>query len=140
LTDDQRKELRRREILTYRRKNSPTPSSQPDTPLPPAEKVAPPPPPPVCELLPKTTPTVDIQLNIDVANMFGKLNMTVPMTEMCKITSIKREVFENITCGNQERRSSHHFEHHVSRSAKGQEPSFLSFIRCEWPLLEQQHA
>jgi hypothetical protein len=50
------------------------------------------PPPLVCELLPKPTPTDDIQLNIDVASMFGKLNMTVPVTEMCKIPSIKREV------------------------------------------------
>jgi hypothetical protein len=82
LTDDQKKELRRREILTYtRRKNASAPPSQPDTPLPSAEKVAPPPPPPVCELLPKPTPTDDIQLNIDVASMFGKLNMTVPVTE-----------------------------------------------------------
>jgi hypothetical protein len=45
LTDDQKKELRRREILTYRRKNASAPPSQPDTPLPSAEKVAPPPPP-----------------------------------------------------------------------------------------------
>jgi hypothetical protein len=92
LTDDQKKELKRREILVYRRKNASAPPSQPDTPLPPAEKVAPPPPPPVCELLPKPTPADDIQLNIDVANMFGKLNMTVPVTEMCKIPSVKREV------------------------------------------------
>jgi hypothetical protein len=41
--------------------------------------------------LPNPTPTYDIQLNIDVANMFGKLNMTVPVTEVCKIPSVKRE-------------------------------------------------
>jgi hypothetical protein len=48
----------------------------------------------VCELLPNTTPTDDIQLNIDVANMFGKLNMMVPVTEMCKIHSVKREILK----------------------------------------------
>jgi hypothetical protein len=49
-------------------------------------------PPLVCELLPKPTHVDDIHLNIDVANMFGKMNMTVPITEMCKIPSVKREV------------------------------------------------
>jgi hypothetical protein len=77
------------EIITYRRKNASAPPSQLDTPLPPTEKVAPPPPLPVCEFLPKRTSTDDIQLNIDVANMFGKMNMTVPVTEMCKIPSVK---------------------------------------------------
>jgi hypothetical protein len=90
LRDDQKKELR--EILTYRRKNASAPLSQPNTPLPSAEKVAPPPPSSICELLPKTTPADDIQLNIDVANMFGKLNMTVPVTEMCNIPSVKRGI------------------------------------------------
>jgi hypothetical protein len=92
LTNDQKKELRRREIPVYRRKNASSPPSWPDTPLPPTEKVAPQPPPPVCEFPPKPTPANDIQLNIDVANMFGKLNKTVPMTEMCKIPYVKREV------------------------------------------------
>ena len=54
--------------------------------------MAPPPPPSVCEFLPKPTPTYDIQLNIDVASMFRKMNMMVPVTKMCKIPSIKREV------------------------------------------------
>jgi hypothetical protein len=45
-------------------------------------------------LLPKPTPADDIQLNIDVASMFGKLNMTVPVTEMCKIPSVKREILK----------------------------------------------
>jgi hypothetical protein len=45
LTDDQKKELRRREYLTYTRRNKASAHpSQPDTPLPSAEKVAPPPP------------------------------------------------------------------------------------------------
>jgi hypothetical protein len=88
--------LRTREILTYIRKNVSAPPSQPNTPLPSVVNVASPPPPSVCELLPKTTPTYDIQLNIDVANVFGKLNMTVPMTEMCKIPSVKREILKTL--------------------------------------------
>jgi hypothetical protein len=56
--------------------------------------VAPPPPPPVCELLPKSTPVDDIQLNIDVENMFVKMNMMVPVIEMCKIPSVKREILK----------------------------------------------
>jgi hypothetical protein len=92
LKNDQKKELRRSEILTYTgSKNVSAPPSRPD---PSAEKVAPSPPPSVCELLPKPIPTDDIQLSIDVASMFGKLNMTVPVTEMCKIPSVKREVLK----------------------------------------------
>ena len=60
LTNDQNKELRRREILTYRRKNYSAPLSQPNTPLPSAKNVAPRPPSLVWEFLPKTTPTNDI--------------------------------------------------------------------------------
>jgi hypothetical protein len=48
----------------------------------------------VCEFIPKPTPTHDIQLNIDVGSMLGKLNMTVPVTEMCKIPSMKREILK----------------------------------------------
>jgi hypothetical protein len=81
--------------LTYTGRNkASTPPSHPNTPLPSAEKVAPPPPPPVHELFPKPTPTDEIQLNIDVASMFGKLNMTVPVTEMFKIPFVKREIFK----------------------------------------------
>jgi hypothetical protein len=103
LTDDQRKELRKREFLTYTRRNKASiPPSQPSTPLsqkqpllPSTEKVVPPLPPPVHEFLPNPTPTEDeIQLNIDIATMFGKLNMTVPVTEMCKIPSVRREVLK----------------------------------------------
>jgi hypothetical protein len=137
LTDDQKKELRRREILTYKRKNSSAPPSQTNTLLPSAEKVAPP---PVCEFLPKLTPTDDIQLNIYVANMFGKLNMAFPVTEMCKIPFVKKGNFEYITGANREGGSSHHFKYYVSRSTKRQEPSLLPFIRHEWPPLEQLHA
>jgi hypothetical protein len=51
LTYDQKKELKRREILNYIRKNALVPPLQPYT-LPTIEKVPPPPPTPVCELLP----------------------------------------------------------------------------------------
>jgi hypothetical protein len=91
LTDDQKKEMRRREILTHRRKNASSPMSHLDAPLPTTEKVAPPPPPSVCDFLPKLAPTYDIQLNIDVANMFGKLNMMVPVIDMCKIPYVRRK-------------------------------------------------
>jgi hypothetical protein len=56
------------------------------------EKVVPPLPCPVHELLLKPAPTKkEIQLNIDIAAMFGKMNMTVCVTEMCKIPSVRRE-------------------------------------------------
>jgi hypothetical protein len=104
LTDDQRKELRKREFLTYTRRNKAlVPSSQPSTPshpeettpLPSTKKVAPPLPPIVHELLPNPTLTEDeIQLNIDIATMFGKLNMMVPIKKMFKIPSMRREVLK----------------------------------------------
>jgi hypothetical protein len=95
LTNDQNKELRTREYLTYTRRNkASSPPSHPDTPLPSAEKVAPPPPPPVHDFLPKTTCADEIHLNIDVVSMFKKLNMMVPVTEMCKISSMKREILK----------------------------------------------
>jgi hypothetical protein len=56
--------------------------------------VSPPPPPEVCEFLPKLSPTDEIQLNIYVAKMFGKLNMTVPMKEMCNIPFVKRDILK----------------------------------------------
>jgi hypothetical protein len=62
-----------------------------EVPLPSAKKVVPPPPPPVCELLPKPTSTEEeIQFNIDVSTMFGRLNMTVPVMEICKIPSVRK--------------------------------------------------
>jgi hypothetical protein len=95
LTDDQRKELKKREYLTYTRINkASTPPSQLSTPPPLAEKVVPPPPPIVHEFLPKTTPTNEIQLNIDVATMFGKFNMTASVTKMYKIPSMRRELLK----------------------------------------------
>jgi len=94
LTEDQPKELRKREYLTYTRRNkASTPPSQPATPPPSIEKVVPPPP-PVHEFLPKPIPTNEIQFNIDVATIFGKLNMTVPVREMCKIPSVRREILK----------------------------------------------
>jgi hypothetical protein len=88
LIDYQKKELRRREIITYIRKNASSPSSQPNNPLPLAEKVAPSPPLSICEFLPMPTPTDENQLHIDVASMFGKLNMIVLVIDICKIPSI----------------------------------------------------
>jgi hypothetical protein len=83
LTDDQKKELRRREYLNYTRRNKySSPPSKPDTPLPLEEKVDSPPPPLIHDFLPKPTSANKIQLNIDVASMFGKLNMMVPIIEM----------------------------------------------------------
>jgi hypothetical protein len=56
--------------------------------------VEPPPPPLIRELIPKTTLADEIQLNIYVASMFRKLNIMVPMTEMCKIPSMKMEILK----------------------------------------------
>jgi hypothetical protein len=56
--------------------------------------VVPPPPPPAHEFLPYPSPIDEIQLNIDVATMFGKLNMMVPVTKMCKKPSVRREVLK----------------------------------------------
>jgi hypothetical protein len=54
LKNDQRKEIKKREYLTYTRRNkASTPTSYPDTPPSSIEKVVPPPPPLVHELLPK---------------------------------------------------------------------------------------
>jgi hypothetical protein len=61
LIDDQKRELRKMEYLTYTRRNKASnPPSQPATPPPYTDKVFPPPPPPIHELLPKTTPTDEI--------------------------------------------------------------------------------
>jgi hypothetical protein len=94
LIDDQRKELRKREYLTYNRRNKDsTPPSQNSTPPPSTEKVVSPPPstekvvspppPLVHELFPNLSPTKDeIQLIIYVAARFGNLNMMVLIPEM----------------------------------------------------------
>jgi len=77
--------------LTYTRINKASvPLSQPYAPLQPEEttppsieKVVPTLPPLVHDFIPNPTPTEDeIQLNIDIAPMFGKLNMMVPVTKM----------------------------------------------------------
>jgi hypothetical protein len=80
------------EFLTYTRRNKASvPPSQPSSPPhleetsppPSTEKVVPPFPPPVHDLLRNPTPTKDeIQLDIGVASMFGKLNIMVPVIEM----------------------------------------------------------
>jgi hypothetical protein len=90
--------------LTYTRRNKvPVPPLQPSTllhlettvPSTSTEKVVSPLPPLVHEFLLKPTPTKnEILLNIDVASMFGKMNMNVPVPEMCKIVSVRREVLK----------------------------------------------
>jgi len=45
-------------------------------------------------LLPIPTPADEIQLDIDVESMFGKLSMMVLMIEMCNIPSVKREILK----------------------------------------------
>jgi hypothetical protein len=92
LIDDQREELRKRDFLAYTGRNKASiPSSQlfalpqlGETASPPfKKKVVPRLPLLVHEFLPKPTPTKDeIQLNIDVATMSGKLNMRVLVTKM----------------------------------------------------------
>jgi len=104
LTEDQRKELRKKEVLTYARRNKASvPLLQLSTPLhlevevplPSTKKVVPPPSPPIRELLPKPTSTKEeIQLNIDMSAMFGKLNIIVLVIEMCKIPSVRKEVLK----------------------------------------------
>jgi hypothetical protein len=55
------------------------------------------PPPPVHDLLPRLTHAdEEIQLNIDVPMMIGKMNMSVPVVEMCKIPFVRREVLKGI--------------------------------------------
>jgi hypothetical protein len=87
-------ERKRHKICTTYCLNICFPPSNPATTPPSTEKVVPPPLPPVHELLPKPTPTYEIQLNIDVATMFGKLNMMISVTEMCNIPSTRREVLK----------------------------------------------
>jgi hypothetical protein len=84
--------LRREYILAYSRKDKIV-VAPPPTP----KIVPPPPPPPVHDLPPQPTPTIeDFQLNIDVTNMMGKMNMVVPLTEMCKIPSVRKEVLKSL--------------------------------------------
>jgi hypothetical protein len=44
----------------------------------------------------------EIQLNIYVLAMVGKMNMTVLVTEMCKIPSVRREVLKFLKVPNEE--------------------------------------
>jgi hypothetical protein len=78
--------------LTYSRRNK-----VPSSPSPTTKEVPPPPPPPVHDLLPQPVPTnEDLHLNIDVPSMIGKMNMVVPMVEMCKIPSVRKEVLKTL--------------------------------------------
>jgi hypothetical protein len=99
LDENTENEMRKKEILTYARRNKaqvPPPQAK-EAPPQPMKEVSPPPPPSVHDYLPKPTPTdEELQLNIDVSAMMGKMNMSVPLIEMCKIPSIKREVLRTL--------------------------------------------
>jgi hypothetical protein len=46
-------------------------------------------------MIPKPTrENKQIQLKIDVLDMVGKMNMTVPVTKICKIPSMRREALK----------------------------------------------
>jgi hypothetical protein len=109
--EDLKDKLRKNEILTYTRRNkvplmSPkmakkdvpqtTLAKKDISPPPPTSREVPPPPPPlVRELLPQPTPTnEELCLNIDVSSMMGKMNMSVPVVEICKIPYVRREVLK----------------------------------------------
>jgi hypothetical protein len=109
MTEDQRKELKKRGILTYAIRNkihvytsiySQPEKQAPSQPLKEAPsqstgKVVQPLPPPIHDLLLKPTYTdEEIQLNIDIPPMVGNMNMSVPMVEMCKISFVRREVLK----------------------------------------------
>jgi hypothetical protein len=104
LDENTKNELRKKEILTYARRNK-APVPPPPAPVPPPQakeappqptkEVPPPPPPSMHDLLPKPMPTnEELRLNIDVSAMIGKMNMSVPVVEMCKIPSVRREVLK----------------------------------------------
>ena len=72
----------------------PPPQAKEDLPQP-VKEVSLPPPLLMRTLLPKPVPANEqIQLNIDVPTMMGKMNMSVPIVEMCKIPSVRREVLK----------------------------------------------
>jgi hypothetical protein len=90
-TDEASKErLRREQILAYSREGK----MLVEPPLSP--KIVPPPPPqPVHDLPLQLEPTIeDFHLNIDVTNMMEKMNMVVPLTEICKIPFVRKEVLK----------------------------------------------
>jgi hypothetical protein len=112
--------LKKREILTYAKRNKTlVPPPQTLVHPPPqkqassqrrkeathqiAKKVTPSLPPPVHDLLPKPTQIdKEIQLNIHVPAMIGKMNMSLPVVEMCKIPSVRREVLKALKVPNEE--------------------------------------
>jgi hypothetical protein len=105
--------LRKKEILTYTRRNKvsgPSPQaakndvpqtnpSKKGIPPPPLAtmEVPQPPPPPVHEFLPQPALiNEEIRMTIDVPGMMGKMNMSVHMVDMCKIPSVIREVLKEL--------------------------------------------
>jgi hypothetical protein len=53
--------------------------------------------PPVLDQPPQSVPAnEDLHLNIDVPIMIRKMNMVVPMVEMCKIPSVRKEVLKTL--------------------------------------------
>jgi hypothetical protein len=85
LDEASKERLRRREFLTYSRRNK-----APKTSVRVANTVPPPPPPLVEALLPQPVQKKeDIELSVDFQSMVGKMNMVVPMVEMCKIPSVR---------------------------------------------------
>jgi hypothetical protein len=81
-----KEKLSKRDILTYFRRNKVL------APPPLATKEFHPPPPPLVHDLPlqPILENEDLYLNIDIPSMIGKMNMVVPMFEMCKIPSVRK--------------------------------------------------
>jgi hypothetical protein len=90
MDEDLKDKLRKKEILTYSRRKKVQAPPPPTT-----KEVHPPPPPPVHDLLPQPAPSdEELHLNIDVSPMMGKMNMSVPMVEMCKIPYVTKNVLK----------------------------------------------
>jgi hypothetical protein len=57
----------------------------------------------------------------------GKMNMSVPVVEMCKIPSVRREVLKALKVQDEARRSSSHPKYYVSwRQGEDNPPFYLS--------------
>jgi hypothetical protein len=125
--------LRKKEILTYSRRNK-APMAPP-----PASKIVPPPPPPlVHDFLPQPTPTIeDLHLNIDVTNMMGNMNMVVPLAEMCKIPSVRKEVLKALKIQDEVGDPLVILNTMYHGNIGRRQPPFLSLSRHKWSSFEQ---
>jgi hypothetical protein len=101
MDEDMKYKLRKNEIMTYLRRNKvlvpPPQATKKGVPPPPlaSKEISPPPPPSVHDFLPPPVPSIEeLHLNIDVPDMMGNMNMSIPMVEMCKIPSVRREVLK----------------------------------------------